>query len=210
MIFVATINGGTSGILDPGWIKIRIRDKHPGSATLRHMYMCAMTRTYFFTIVDNNWIIITAGDESCSIVGKIWQKKPMYFGTYNDIGIRYRIITQRAFWRKVRKRNQIEITHTIVTLVRTFVYMFIAIRCIYNNYIQKIMYILPLHVFTRMWMRSSRVVSIRLPMAKSQQPGFEPSILWHSGIWGASDAAVFIEKYIHRTGSQKIPLLQRH
>jgi hypothetical protein len=23
-----------SGIWDPGWIKIRIRDKHPGSATL--------------------------------------------------------------------------------------------------------------------------------------------------------------------------------
>jgi hypothetical protein len=24
-----------SGILDPGWVKIRIRDKHPGSATLQ-------------------------------------------------------------------------------------------------------------------------------------------------------------------------------
>jgi hypothetical protein len=23
-----------SGIRDPGWVKIRIRDKHPGSATL--------------------------------------------------------------------------------------------------------------------------------------------------------------------------------
>jgi hypothetical protein len=54
MIFVTTINGGTSGIRDPGWIKIRIRDKHPGFVTLRHMYMYAMTRTYFFTIVDNN------------------------------------------------------------------------------------------------------------------------------------------------------------
>jgi hypothetical protein len=47
MIFVATKNGRTkicspstfgavvgSGIRDPGWIKIRIRDKHPESATL--------------------------------------------------------------------------------------------------------------------------------------------------------------------------------
>jgi hypothetical protein len=24
-----------SGIRDPGWVKIRIRDKHPGSATLK-------------------------------------------------------------------------------------------------------------------------------------------------------------------------------
>ncbi len=27
-----------SGIRDPGWIKIRIRDKHPGSATLVSIY----------------------------------------------------------------------------------------------------------------------------------------------------------------------------
>ncbi len=49
MVFLATKNGRTknfppfslvllldpgSGIRDPGWIKIRIRNKHPGSATL--------------------------------------------------------------------------------------------------------------------------------------------------------------------------------
>jgi hypothetical protein len=42
MILVPTKNGGTKNfppplmvlLLDPEWIKIRIRDKHPGSATL--------------------------------------------------------------------------------------------------------------------------------------------------------------------------------
>ncbi len=33
-VFGSGIRGLRSGIQDPGWVKIRIRDKHPGSATL--------------------------------------------------------------------------------------------------------------------------------------------------------------------------------
>ncbi len=68
-----------------------------------------MTRTYFFTIVDNYWIIITAGNESCSIVGEIWQKKRMLFGAFLYIYSLSNHNLQKAFRRKVRKRNQIEI-----------------------------------------------------------------------------------------------------
>jgi hypothetical protein len=118
---------------------------------------------------------------------------------------------QQAFRRKVRKLDQIEITHTIVTLVRTFVYMFIAIRCVrytlYNKYIQKIKYILPLlHVFTRMWMISSRLwmrpsLVIRSLTAKAKVAIVLDSIQASSDTVESEgrqmqDAAVFIEKYI--------------
>jgi hypothetical protein len=33
-VFGSEIRGPRSGIRDPGWVKIRIRDEHPGSATL--------------------------------------------------------------------------------------------------------------------------------------------------------------------------------
>jgi hypothetical protein len=33
-VFGSGIRNPRSGIRDPGWVKIRIRDKHPGSATL--------------------------------------------------------------------------------------------------------------------------------------------------------------------------------
>jgi hypothetical protein len=33
-VFGSEIRDPRSGIRDPGWVKIRIRDKHPGSATL--------------------------------------------------------------------------------------------------------------------------------------------------------------------------------
>jgi hypothetical protein len=51
--FVAVLG---SGIRDPGWVKIRIRDKHPGSATLHLMatsvqvytrQLTCTTRIYF-------------------------------------------------------------------------------------------------------------------------------------------------------------------
>ncbi len=42
-----------------------------------------------------------------------------------------------------------------------------------------------------MWMRSSRVVRASHCLCRSRNsPGFYPSILRHSGIWGAADAAV--------------------
>jgi hypothetical protein len=41
MSFLAVFGSGIrdtgSGIRDPGWVKIRIRDKHPGAATLRNI-----------------------------------------------------------------------------------------------------------------------------------------------------------------------------
>jgi hypothetical protein len=40
-----------SGILDPGWIKIRIRDKHPGSATL---IMCFLRKQWSLSLHKNN------------------------------------------------------------------------------------------------------------------------------------------------------------
>jgi hypothetical protein len=47
-----------SGIRDPGWVKIRIRDKHPGSATLpisRYRYPVPVPSMYVIaksTIID--------------------------------------------------------------------------------------------------------------------------------------------------------------
>ncbi len=44
---------------------------------------------------------------------------------------------------------------------------------------------------SRVWMRSSREVRASDFQCQSRNsPGFEPSILWHSGIWWAADEAV--------------------
>ncbi len=44
---------------------------------------------------------------------------------------------------------------------------------------------------SRVWMRSSRVVRASDSQCRSRNcPGFDPSILRHSGIWGAADEAV--------------------
>ncbi len=44
---------------------------------------------------------------------------------------------------------------------------------------------------SRVWMRSSRVVRASYSQWRSRNwPGFDPSILRHSGIWGAADEAV--------------------
>jgi len=54
------------------------------------------------------------------------------------------------------------------------------------------------------WMRFSPVVRAPDCQCRSHNsPGFDPSILWHGGIWGATDEAVL--NTIHRK-SQKIPL----
>jgi hypothetical protein len=48
--------------------------------------------------------------------------------------------------------------------------------------------------FSRVWMRSSRMVSVSDSQCRSRNcPGFDPSILQHSGIWGAADVAVLIK-----------------
>ncbi len=55
-------------------------------------------------------------------------------------------------------------------------------------------------------MRSSLVVRASDCQFRSRNsPGFDPSILRHSGIWGAADEAVF--NTVHREKIQKIPLL---
>jgi hypothetical protein len=61
-----------------------------------------------------------------------------------------------------------------------------------------------------LWMRSSLGVRASDWKCRSRNsPGFDPSILQHSGIWGAADEAVL--NTVHRKKSQKIPLsiLQR-
>ncbi len=53
-----------------------------------------------------------------------------------------------------------------------------------------------------LWMRFSRVV--RASDCQCKSPGFDPSILRHSGIWGAADEAVLNK--VHRKKIKKIPL----
>ncbi len=48
MKFVATKNGW---IRDPGWVKIRIRDKHPGSATLPLVFLCVTGQAYWTSLL---------------------------------------------------------------------------------------------------------------------------------------------------------------
>ncbi len=74
MKFVATENGRTktsppplsfsavvgSGIRDPGWIKIRIQDKHPGSATL------LLTKEIFFIYGIQQCFICRPADSTVS------------------------------------------------------------------------------------------------------------------------------------------------
>jgi hypothetical protein len=43
---------------------------------------------------------------------------------------------------------------------------------------------------SRVWMRSSRVVRALSGCQNRNSPVFDPSILGHSGIWGAADEAV--------------------
>jgi hypothetical protein len=54
--FVATRNGMKTNFLllflDPGWEKIRIRDKHPGSATLVRVIIVFIAPIYYF--IDDN------------------------------------------------------------------------------------------------------------------------------------------------------------
>ncbi len=55
--------------------------------------------------------------------------------------------------------------------------------------------------FRRTWMRSSRMVR-----ASSRNSGFDPSILWHIGIWRALNETVLINVY-KKKKIHKIPLL---
>ncbi len=57
-----------------------------------------------------------------------------------------------------------------------------------------------------LWMRYSRVVRASDIQFRSRNcPGFDPSILWHSGIWGVADEAVL--NIVHKKKSiQKILL----
>jgi hypothetical protein len=59
-----------------------------------------------------------------------------------------------------------------------------------------------------LWMRSSRVV--RAPDCQCQSrnsPGFDPSILRHSGIWGAADEAACVEKCVHQKIKENLLLM---
>ncbi len=57
-------------------------------------------------------------------------------------------------------------------------------------------------------MRSSRVVTASDSQCRSRNcPGFDPSILRHSGIWGAAEEVVLIS-YIKKKKIQKISLLK--
>jgi len=56
-------------------------------------------------------------------------------------------------------------------------------------------------------MRSSRVVRVSDCQCQSRNsPGFDPSILLHSGVWGAADKTVL--NTVHRKKLQKISLLK--
>ncbi len=50
-------------------------------------------------------------------------------------------------------------------------------------------------------------LSVWLPCRSRNSPGFDPSILRHSGIWGAADEAV-LKQYKEKNKSKKIPLLK--
>ncbi len=57
-------------------------------------------------------------------------------------------------------------------------------------------------------MRSSRVVRASDSQCRSRNcPGFDPSILRHSGIWGAADEAVL--NFLHKKNNPKILLYEK-
>ncbi len=57
---------------------------------------------------------------------------------------------------------------------------------------------------SRVWMRSSRVVRASDSQCRSRNcPGFYPSILRHSGIWGAADEAVL--NIVHKKKNPENP-----
>jgi hypothetical protein len=47
-----------SGIRDPGWVKIRIRDKHPGSATLLPFIVISIVYTRHFMLCCGSGMFI--------------------------------------------------------------------------------------------------------------------------------------------------------
>ncbi len=60
--FVAVLG---SGIRDPGWVKMRIRDKHPGAATLRVSLLGLLK-------VDSNDKLGGGGREENSNSASVW------------------------------------------------------------------------------------------------------------------------------------------